>query len=84
MTKGVQLDKNLILSNKLAEYISKNPNTVAGFPSDASYVLFPAYDKRLNRKNTLLYEDLTNQGKKVVKAIQTKDKRNPWEFCYSR
>lgn len=80
MTKSVQFIKNLDLSEKLANYIAKNPSEVKEFPSDASFVTFSSTDKDLNDANKKLLESLKKEGRNVVKAQETQDKHNPWKF----
>lgn len=80
MTKTMQLDKNLKLTSKLAEYIVENPKAVADLPSEASYVVFSASDKKLNELNKKLFKNIAKSGQQVVKAEQTKSKTIPWKF----
>ena len=80
MTKKKQATKNLDLSQKLAEYIAGNPDTVKNLPKNSSFVVFSSADESLNEENQKLIDSVLAEGKKVIKAIQTKDKVNPWKF----
>lgn len=80
MTKQIQTSKNLKLSAKVAEYITKNPDSVKDFKGDLSFVVFSASDSSLNKVNTNLAIKLKKEGKKVIKAEETKDKESPWKF----
>jgi hypothetical protein len=73
-----QAEKNLILSEKLASYMVKNPDLLGKLPKKASYVVFSLTDKKLNRLNSKLIKGLLKEGKKVVKAEETIDKNQPW------
>ncbi len=80
MTKRMQTNKNLDLSAKAAEYIAKNPEATKDFAGKISFVVFSANDKVLNRNNEDLAKRLKSKGLNIVKAQQTKDKREPWKF----
>lgn len=80
MTKKQILTKNIQLSEKLADFIVKKKSSIREVPAGASYVIFSATDKILNRMNKKLVENLVKQGKKVIKVKETKDNKNPWIF----
>lgn len=80
MTKKKQAIKNLDLSQKLAEYIADNPDSVKDLPEKSTFVVFSSVDEALNAQNQKLIKSVLAEGKKVIKAIQTKDKFNPWKF----
>lgn len=80
MTKQIQASKNLKLSAKAAEYISKNPDSVKNFTGNLSFVVFSAEDNSLNTINTSLVKKLKTEGKNVIKVQQTNNKKSPWEF----
>ncbi len=80
MTKKMQAVKNLDLSQKLASYIAENPEAVKGLPTKASFVAFSSSDESLNMENQKLIKSVLAEGKRVIKAIQTNDKLNPWKF----
>jgi hypothetical protein len=80
MTKHDQVIKNLDLSEKLANFIAGNPKELKGLPEDASFVTFSSTDKNLNKTNKDLIKGLLEEGRKVIKAEETNDKRNPWKF----
>lgn len=76
-----QFCKNLDLSSKLALYFVKNPNVK--IPEGASFVVFSANDKELNKINTQLYKKLLEKGARVIKAEETKSRKMPWVFTPS-
>lgn len=80
MSKNKQLEKNIELSGKLAEYIAANPSVVKSMPNEASFVVFSTGDKKLNEANKGLIASLKNEGKKVIKATQKSSKTQPWSF----
>ena len=80
MTKKKQAIKNLDLSQKLAEYIAGNPNAVKNLPKKSTFVVFSSADEFLNEENQKLIESVLAEGKKVIKATETKNKLNPWKF----
>jgi hypothetical protein len=49
-------------------------------PDDASFVTFSAEDQTLNEVNEQLIQELLEEGKHVVKAQETNNKKHPWEF----
>ena len=81
MSKKQQAQKNLNLTVKLTDYLAGNPEMdkyVWG--SGVSLVTFSATDKKLNNANQELVESLLEEGKKVVKAQETKNSKQPWKF----
>ncbi|HVZ11662.1 MAG TPA: DUF5647 family protein [Patescibacteria group bacterium] len=80
MTKSTQAQKNIDLSQELAEYIADNPKSVENLPENSSFIIFSSEDESLNIENEGLIKSIIAEGKKVIKAIQTKDKENPWKF----
>ena len=80
MSKKQQTQKNLELSVSLADFIAKHPNLSKTVISGASVVPFSMSDKKLNKENDKLVEELLEEGKKVVKAQEPKNHRNPWQF----
>jgi hypothetical protein len=80
MSRKVQAMKNAPLVKELAMYIAKHPK--AGKKSDESvtYVAFSAKDAELNKENKKLIASFVKEGRKVIKAVQTNDKFNPWKF----
>lgn len=80
MGKAKQLEKNIKLSEKLAEYLASNPDAAGKIPRGASFVVFSSKDKALNRINRKLVESLKSEGKRVVEAREQKDRKNPWSF----
>jgi len=80
MGKAKQLEKNVNLSKKLAEYIASNPSAVKNIPSGASFVVLSSGDDELNKLNHKLVDSLKSEGKNVVKATQEHNKKQPWTF----
>ena len=81
MSKKQQAIKNMDLTAKLADYINLHPeasNKV--FVSGASVVPFSATNKELNKLNEELARDLLQEGKQVVRAQESKAKKEPWKF----
>ena len=80
MTKTTQAKKNLRLSEKLVDYLMKHPKAVVNRPKHVSFIVFSSADEALNKENEKLIDSVIAEGKKLIKAIQTKDKSNPWKF----
>ncbi|HUD44206.1 MAG TPA: DUF5647 family protein [Patescibacteria group bacterium] len=80
MSNKDQAVKNMDLSQELAEFIAKNPKAVKKIPRSSTFVAFSSKDEQLNKANEKLIASLMQEGKKVIKAIQTNDKFNPWKF----
>lgn len=81
MSKQQQLEKNLQLSEELMDYLADNPSqspTKKG--GSISFVVITKDDKELNKLNNKLIDSLREEGKKVMKAIQTLNKKQPWTF----
>lgn len=82
MSTNQQLKKNLKLTENLMEYLADNPSDSPSLKWGAvSFVIWSKDDSKLNNLNTKLIESLQEEGKKVVKAIQTQDKNEPWTFA---
>ena len=82
MTKIAQLQKNIKLSGKLANYLASNPSVIQNSSKSTSFVPFSATDKLLNVANKKIVKGLQSEGKKVIEANETKDKNNPWVFNF--
>lgn len=80
MSNKDQAIKNMDLSQELAEFIAQNPKVVKNVPKSSTYVAFSSSDEGLNKANEKLISSLVKEGKRVIKAIQTNDKFNPWKF----
>jgi hypothetical protein len=78
MSKKQQIQKNLKLSEELMEYLADNPYNSK--EKNVSFVVFTQNDKELNKLNSNLINSLIEEGKHVIKAIQTSDKNHPWSF----
>ncbi|GHO85243.1 DUF5647 family protein [Dictyobacter formicarum] len=80
MSKQQQVEKNLELAEKLADYIVAHPEATGNLPKNVSYVAFSATDTTINQENEKLIEGLKKEGKTVIKAQETKDAENPWRL----
>lgn len=80
MSNKKQAEKNLKLSVKLANFIADNPQLSKTVISGASVVPFSLEDEELNKANEKLVEELLEEGKRVVKAEETKNSKEPWKF----
>ena len=80
MNTKIQTEKNLKLSEKLADFLVSHPEVSKGLPDDASFVTFSAEDSQLNETNEELIKELLEEGKHVVKAQETNDEKYPWQF----
>ena len=79
MSKAQQINLNMQLSEELATFIIANPKILRKY-SGYSYVVFSYSNKELNELNNELVIGIINEGKNVVKAIQTSEKNSPWKF----
>jgi hypothetical protein len=80
MNTKTQTEKNLKLSEKLADFLVSHPEVSKALPDDASFVTFSAEDTQLNETNDELIKELLEEGKHVVKAQETNNEKKPWEF----
>jgi hypothetical protein len=80
MSTKTQAEKNLKLSEKLADFLVNHPEVSKKLPDDASFVTFSAGDKNLNEVNKKLIKELLEEGKRVVKAQETNNEKHPWNF----
>jgi hypothetical protein len=80
MSTKTQAEKNLKLSGKLADFLVSHPEVSKRLPDDASFVTFSVDDKNLNEINKKLIKELLEEGKQVVKAQETNNEKQPWEF----
>jgi hypothetical protein len=80
MSTKTQAEKNLKLSEKLADFLVSHPEVSKKLPDDASFVTFSVEDKNLNEVNKILIKELLEEGKRVVKAQETNNEKQPWEF----
>ena len=77
MSKNQQTSKNIELTGKLLEYLTKGEN-IPELPQDVSFVPFSNTDKRLNKANEELLEALSKEDKPVVKAEEPKSNKGSW------
>jgi hypothetical protein len=82
MSKKVQFETNLKLSDKLTAYISSHPSLLKKH-GESSYVLFVEGNEELNEMNTKLLENIKSSEKSVIKATHTTNKKNPWKFEFA-
>ena len=80
MNTKTQAEKNLKLSGKLADFLVSHPEVSKKLPDEASFVTFSVDDKNLNEINKKLIKELLEEGKQVVKAQETNNEKQPWEF----
>ena len=80
MSTKTQAEKNLKLSGKLADFLVSHPEVSKKLPDEASFVTFSVDDKNLNEINKKLIKELLEEGKQVVKAQETNNEKQPWEF----
>lgn len=79
MSDKIQLNKNVELSGKLADYLAKSSSVLKKY-KNSSYVVFSEKDIELNKVNEKLAKVLHKEGNKVVKAIQPKTSKGDWTF----
>jgi Family of unknown function (DUF5647) len=80
MSTKTQTEKNLKLSEALADFIISHPEVSKTLPDDASFVTFSAEDTKLNETNEQLIQEFLEEGKHVIKAQQTHNTAKPWNF----
>ena len=78
MSKKVQTSKNILLTQKLLDYLQ-----TVKYKKGYSFVVFSKNDKELNSENEKLAEGLRKEGKKIIKAKETGNKKNPWQLIYA-
>ncbi|QQG44051.1 MAG: hypothetical protein HYW86_04270 [Candidatus Roizmanbacteria bacterium] len=79
MSKAQQVKINIILSEKLSNYLIAKPDVLKKF-SGYSYVIFSHTNQELNKLNYQLVDELIDEGKNVVKAEETGNLKQPWSF----
>ena len=79
MNNKVLFGKNIMLSEKIANYLTQNPDLLVKY-NGYSYVVFTKDDKKFNESNEKLVENLLEEGKKVVKVKETQNTKYPWKF----
>lgn len=79
MSKNVQTTKNIELTGKLLEYLTKGKD-IPELPQNVSFVPFSNTDKRLNKANEELLEALSKEDKPVVKAEEPKTSKGIWNL----
>ena len=81
MSKTKQATKNLKLTQKLLDHIVLHSEDLPAFVTKKStYVVFSNTDKELNKMNAKLLIEMQAEGKNVIRAEETGDKANPWNF----
>lgn len=78
MSKKIQTSKNILLTQKLLDYLQ-----TASYKKGYSFVVFSKNDQELNTANEKLAEGLRKEGKKIIKARETGDKKSPWQLIYA-
>lgn len=79
MSNKIQTSKNIELTGKLFDYLLKSGN-FSGLPDNASVVPFSKTDKKLNRENERLVENLKEVGNPIVIAEEPKSKSDSWSL----
>lgn len=77
MSNKMQTSKNIELTGKLLDYLTKGKN-IPDLPQDVSFVPFSNTDTRLNKANEELLAALSKGDKPVVKAEEPKNKKDSW------
>ncbi|MDO8497727.1 MAG: hypothetical protein Q7S61_04245 [bacterium] len=79
MSKAQQIRLNIQLSDKLANFLITQPEILKKY-TGCSYVVFSSKNPQLNKLNSNLIEELLSEGNEVVKAEETGNLSDPWEF----
>lgn len=79
MSKKQQTSKNIELTGKLLEYLSRGTD-VPELPQDVSLIPFSNTDKRLNKANAELLESLSKEDKPVAIAEEPKTSKGSWKI----
>lgn len=79
MSNKKQTSKNLDLTNKLFDYLLKS-NALLHFPKNASVVPFSKNNKKLNKENETLIENLKEEGRPIIIAREPKTKSASWKL----
>ena len=78
MSKKIQTSKNILLTQKLLDYLP-----TVSYKKGYSFVVFSKNDQELNNANEKLAESLKKDGKKIIKATETGDNNSPWRLIYA-
>lgn len=78
MSNKIQTSKNILLTQKLLDYLQ-----TVRYKKGYSFVVFSKDDQRLNNANRKLAEGLKKEGKKIIKAEETGNKKSPWNLIYA-
>lgn len=79
MSKKVQTEKNIDLTNKLIDYLVNGKN-VPNLPQDVSFVPFSKDDRELNKANEELLKNISKEDKPVVRAQEPLNKKDSWQI----
>ena len=79
MGKAQQIELNIELSDKLANFLVTKPDMLKRY-AGYSYVVFSSTNFGLNKLNEHLIEELLLEGNGVIKATETGNLSKPWEF----
>lgn len=79
MSKALQGKLNIVLSEKLANYLAINPQLLKKYKG-YSFVVISSKNKRLNTMNLGLISNLVDEGKQVVKAVEPSKPSLSWKF----
>ncbi len=78
MSSKIQTSKNILLTQKLLDYLQ-----TVEYKKGYSFVVFSKNDQELNNANRKLAEGLKKEGKKIIKAEETGNKKSPWHLIYA-
>ncbi len=78
MSKKLQTSKNILLTQKLLDYLQ-----TVKYKKGYSFVVFSKDDKNLNNANRKLVEGLKKEGKKIIEAAETGNRKSPWHLTYA-
>lgn len=80
MTMKNHAMKNAPLVKELAMYLAKHPDAEKKRYKNATYIAFSAKDAELNKENEKMIASFVEEGKTVIRAVQTNNTTRPWEF----
>ena len=74
------IDNYIYLIGKLNEYLINNADVAAKLPTNSSFIIYSLKSRNYFKYNEKRIEQLLKEGKKVVKAEQTKSSIQPWKL----
>lgn len=79
MSKALQAQLNIGLSEKLANYLAVNPQILNKYKG-YSFVVISSKNKKLNMMNVKLISNLVDEDKQVIKAVEPSKPSLSWRF----